>query len=69
VEGLEEDFKHMLFSCPFNDACWTFLGVHWDLLLDFQHMVLMALLNFNSVIYREILIIGCWAIVTPQVFN
>jgi hypothetical protein len=62
VEGLEEDFKHLFFSYPFSDACWTFLGVHWDLFVDFQHTVLMARLNFNSVIFREIIIIGCWAI-------
>ena len=62
VENLEEGIRHLFFSCPFSDACWTYLGVHWDLSLDFQVMVLHARLQFNSVIFREIFIIGCWSI-------
>jgi hypothetical protein len=58
VGSNKEDFKHLFFSCPFSDACWILLGVHWDLSFDFQQMILMARLNFNSVIFREVSIIG-----------
>jgi hypothetical protein len=59
VENLEEDIRHLFFVCPFSDACWTYLGVQWDLSLDFEAMVLHARLHFNSMIFREIVIIGC----------
>jgi hypothetical protein len=61
VENTKEDTRH-LFSCRFSDACWTYLGIQWNFDLEFQTMVLQARLNFNSVIFREIFIIGCWAI-------
>jgi hypothetical protein len=59
VQHTEEDIKHLFFAYPFSDACWTYLGIQWDLDLEFQAMVLQARLSFNSVIFREIFIIGC----------
>jgi hypothetical protein len=29
VENVEEDIRHLFFSCPFSDAFWTYLGIHW----------------------------------------
>jgi hypothetical protein len=62
VANVEEDIRHLFFSYLFSDACWTYLGIHWDLSLDFQSMILNARLRFNSVIFREIFIVGSWAI-------
>jgi hypothetical protein len=61
-ENVEEDVRHLFFECPFSDACWTYLGVDWDPNLDFQAMVLNVRLHFNSIIFREVFIIDCWAI-------
>jgi hypothetical protein len=61
-KNVEEDVRNLFFGCPFSDACWTFLGVEWDLSLDFHAMVLNARIHFNSIIFREVFIIGCWAI-------
>jgi hypothetical protein len=52
----------LFFGCSFSDTCWTYLGVHWDLTLDFQAMVLHARIQFDSVIFREVFIIGCRAL-------
>jgi hypothetical protein len=62
VENVVEDIQHLFFGCPFSDTCWTYLGVHWDLTLDFQAMVLHARIQFNSVIFIEVFIIGCWSL-------
>jgi hypothetical protein len=59
VENVVEDIQHLFFGCPSSDACWTYLGVYWDLSLEFQAMVLHARIHLNSVISREIFIIGC----------
>lgn len=60
VENLEEDIQHIFFSCTFSDACWTYMGIQWDLSLAFQVMVLNARLSFNLVIFRErfIIVVG-----------
>jgi hypothetical protein len=42
VENVMEDIQDLFFGCPFSDACWAHLGVHWDLALDFRAMVLHA---------------------------
>jgi hypothetical protein len=36
--------------------------VLWHSSLDYQAMVLNARLRFNSIIFREVFIVGCWAI-------
>jgi hypothetical protein len=50
------------FWCLFSDACWTHLGIKWDLSLEFQAMVLNTRFHFNSVIFREIFIISAWSL-------
>ncbi|KAF8691416.1 hypothetical protein HU200_040555 [Digitaria exilis] len=31
---------HLFFYCPFSQACWNFLDIHWNTTLDFQLMFL-----------------------------
>lgn len=47
VENVEEDIRHLFFTCPFSDACQTVL---WDLALPFEAMVLQVRLWFNLAI-------------------
>jgi hypothetical protein len=60
VEHVEEDIIHLFFNRPFSQACWTFLGIAWDITLDHQLMFLKAREDFNSVIFREVIIITSW---------
>jgi hypothetical protein len=62
ASSVEENVRHLFFSCPFSDACWTYLGVIWDLSLDFQPMVFQERLHFDASFFREVFIIGCWAL-------
>ncbi|KAF8667583.1 hypothetical protein HU200_052785 [Digitaria exilis] len=62
VENVEEDIWHLFFDCIFSQACWIFLNVQWDLSLDLQTMILRARQRFNSVIFKEVVIIAMWAI-------
>lgn len=62
VENVDEDLWHLFFNCPFSQACWIFLDIQWDLSLDFQTMILRARQRFNSVIFREVIIIAMWSI-------
>lgn len=62
VEQVEEDIWHLFYDCHFSQACWIFLDIHWDSLVDFQTMVLKARHRFNYVIFREVIIIAMWAI-------
>ncbi|KAG2655638.1 hypothetical protein PVAP13_1KG026000 [Panicum virgatum] len=62
VEHVEEDILHLFFRCPFSQACWLFLGIDWDLTLDPYLMFLRAREAFNSVIFREVVIIATWCI-------
>lgn len=39
-----------------------FWDIQWDLSLDFQTMILRARQRFNSVIFREVIIIAMWSI-------
>jgi hypothetical protein len=47
-------------TSPFNQASWTFLGISWNTTLDHQLMFLKAREDFNSVIFREVVIIASW---------
>jgi len=60
--NLEETAFHLFFSCPFSQACWQYLGIHWDFSMDFFHMLIQAKQQFQSPFFMEIFIIGAWQI-------
>lgn len=60
--GQEETIVHLFFQCPFSQRCCRKLNIFWDLSLDPDSMLFTARQNFNSKIFREVLIIGCCAI-------
>ncbi|KAF8723006.1 hypothetical protein HU200_022152 [Digitaria exilis] len=66
VENVEEDIKHLFFCCPFLSTCWLYLNIQWDTSLDFQTMMLCARESFNSVVFREVVIMSMWAIWTQH---
>ncbi|KAF8772419.1 hypothetical protein HU200_005780 [Digitaria exilis] len=53
---------HLFFSCSLAQACWIYLGVHWDLSLHFDIMILRARESFGSIIFREVIIMAMWSI-------
>lgn len=53
---------HLFYNCPFSQACWIFLDIHWDTTLDFQTMVLRARERFDSVIFWKVIIMAMWSI-------
>lgn len=57
----EETLRHLFFECPFSKQCWQSILIHWDLNLTPDSMLLAARQRFNSKIFREVLIIGCWS--------
>nr|TKW38309.1 hypothetical protein SEVIR_1G106500v2 [Setaria viridis] len=62
IENDEETLWHLFFDCPFNQACWIFLGINWDTALQPTEMITKAREDVNSCIFREVLIIACWSI-------
>lgn len=54
--------NHLFFECPFSQGCWQSLQIRWNLSLRLDDMLMEARSNFNSKIFREVLIIGYWAI-------
>lgn len=61
---LEEISLHLLFDfdCSFSESCWQYLGNHWNTLLLPDSVLMQTRRSFNFVIFREILIVGCWTI-------
>lgn len=58
--------KRLFFICSssavFSNWCWRLMHVRWNLGLSALEMLLQARRDFNSVIFREIIIVGAWAI-------
>ncbi|KAF8672683.1 hypothetical protein HU200_049379 [Digitaria exilis] len=66
VENVEEDINHLFFCCPFSSTYWLYLNIQCDTSLDFQTMMLRATESFNSVVFREMVIMSMWAIWTHR---
>lgn len=60
--GCEETSFHLFFECPFSNERWESIPIFWNLNLRPLDMILQARSDFNSPIFREILITGCWII-------
>jgi len=53
-------YMHLFFECPFNTACWNFVGIHRNFELPCLDMVLQAARSdFGRSFFREILITAC----------
>lgn len=62
THSVEETLMHLMFECPFSASCWAYLRIHWNVALMPDAMLSQARRNFNSKIFREVLIVGCWTI-------
>jgi hypothetical protein len=51
---VKEDIEHLLFLCPFATSCWIWLGIHWNMALDFYDRVMEATKNFSASFLMEI---------------
>jgi hypothetical protein len=60
-ETLFQTLFHLFFECPFSVSCWNSIGIHWNLNLQPLDMIISARQDFGSKIFREIIIIACWA--------
>jgi hypothetical protein len=58
----EETALHLFFTCPFSQACWQHLGVQWNLVIDFFHMLLQVKQGFSHPFFMEVFIISAWQI-------
>lgn len=69
---ITKDYIHLFFSCSFAQQCWNYIGINWDLLLDFMNMIMTARRLFPQPFFMEVLRIGCWHIWNrrnDQIFN
>ncbi|KAF8765281.1 hypothetical protein HU200_008735 [Digitaria exilis] len=62
----EETLFHLFFECSFSQWCWRFLNVRWNFNLMDMDMLIQARRDFNSKIFREVVIIATWAIWTHR---
>lgn len=56
----EETSFHLFFTCPFTVACWSSINIHWNIALEPLDMICQARIDFNSPIFREVVITACW---------
>lgn len=60
--NIEETSLHLFFQCTFSKECWETISIHWNLELSPLDMILKAREDFNSPIFREVIITACWSI-------
>jgi hypothetical protein len=58
----EETTFHLFFSCPFSQACWSSLNIHWNFTTDFYTMMDGAKSQFTHNFFMEVFIIAAWLI-------
>jgi hypothetical protein len=58
----QENLFHLFFYCPFSKSCWSFINIQWDTDLAPQDMLIKGRRQFNSGIFREVIMVGGWTI-------
>jgi len=58
----EEDLLHLLFRCPFAQACWSTLNVYLPNSDDILVVLESLKIQINQSFFMEIIITICWAI-------
>jgi hypothetical protein len=61
-QNVEESLFHLFFECHFNKWCWRFVKVQWNTSLSPQDMLIRARRQFNSIFFREIIMVAGWMI-------
>jgi hypothetical protein len=57
-----ESRDHLFFECPFAQACWTTIGIDWELELPISARILTSKHTFNSPFFMEIIACAAWNI-------
>jgi hypothetical protein len=60
--NVEETAFHLFFSCPFSQACWQHLNMHWNFQSDFFQMMMQSKQQYKNPFFMEIFIIAAWHI-------
>lgn len=70
--GCEETSFHLFFECAFSRDCWLTILINWNLSVSPLDMILQAIADVDSIVFREIVITTCWIIWTTRnaiIFN
>jgi hypothetical protein len=59
---VDEDIDHLFFDCPFAQACWSKLGISWNMSIKVCDRVVAAASSNNVNFFMEIFIIATWEI-------
>ena len=57
-----EDLFHLFFGCQFSKEFWHSLGYQWEDNHNIMAMLQHGRITYRSLYFKEILIIGAWAI-------
>jgi hypothetical protein len=60
--NVDEDIDHLFFDCPFAQACWSKLGISWNMSIKVCDRVVAAASSNNVNFFMEIFIIAAWEI-------
>jgi hypothetical protein len=60
--NVEETAFHLFVSCPFSQACWQHLGIHWNFKGVFFQVMKQVKQQFQYPFFMEIFIIVAWQI-------
>jgi hypothetical protein len=62
TQGKLETLEHLFFECAFSKWCWRLVGVSWNTALSPQDMLIRSRHQFNSTIFREVIMVARWII-------
>jgi hypothetical protein len=62
IHNAEERLMQLFFKCAFSKWCWHFVKVQWNTSLPPNVMLIRSQRQFNSKIFREVIMIARWMI-------